>query len=131
LLVPNTVLGPGVGEIIVARADAETTFTGVLGDDVTRFSAGERLGFRLRDAVSVSSASTEEKMRLLNVAIPDESAIELVEFEDRAASASFMVTVLMAGKNTVPLSVRVKIGAGESGTPMVAPEGGSVVKARA
>jgi len=106
------------------------TSTPVLGCDI-RYNGGERFAFRLSDDVSVSLVSVEEKMRLLNVADPDESAAEFDPLEDSAPSASVMVTVLVPGANTEPLSVRVTAGAGETGTPTVALEGGSVVMASA
>jgi hypothetical protein len=110
---------------------AFSTFTGVLGGDTTRYSAGERFGFRLNDAVNVSPAAVEEKMRLLNAAVPAASALEFVPLEDRAPSKSVMLTMLVAGTNTVPLSVRVNAGAGVSATPVRTLAGGSVVKASA
>jgi hypothetical protein len=45
--------------------------------------------------------------------------------------ASIIVTVLVAGENTAPLSVKVTTGAGVSRNPMSALEGGSVVNASA
>ena len=128
---PNTVLGPGVGEIIVAGKAVEVTFTGVLGGDVTRFSAGERFEFRLTEAVRMSLAAVEAKSRLLKAAVPAESAVEVVPLGSRAPSRSVMVTALVAGVKTMPLSVKVNTGAGVSATPTPALEGGSVVKANA
>jgi len=64
---------------------------------VVRVSAGLRFGLRMRDAVSVSLLSTFEKMRLLNVAVPAESAAELVPLADNALSVSVMVTRLVPG----------------------------------
>jgi hypothetical protein len=42
-----------------------------------------------------------------------------------------MFTVLVAGVNSNPFSVKVTTGAGESGTPAKSLDGGSVVKVRA
>ena len=107
-----------------------TTLIPVLGG-ATRFNAGERFGLRLRDAVSVSLVSTEVNLRLLNVADPDESAAKFVPVGDKPSLASVIVTVLVAGANTEPLSVKVTTGAGESAAPMTPLDGGSVVKLRA
>ena len=131
MLAPSKVLNPGVGEIIVAGKAVEVTFTGVLGGDVTRFSAGERFEFRLTEAVRMSLAAVEAKSRLLKAAVPAESAVELVPLGSRAPSRSVIVTVLVAGVNTIPLSVKVNTGAGVSATSTAALEGGSVVKANA
>src|SRR5580658_6133157 len=87
------------------------TLIAVLGGD-TRFNAGDRFGFRLSVAVSVSPLSSEERIRLLNVAVPDASGTELVPVADSALSRSVIVTVLVAGANAAPLSVNVTTGAG-------------------
>jgi len=90
--------------------------------------AGERFGFKLSEAVSVSPVSAAEKTRLPNEADPDESAAEFVPVSDNPPSASVIVTMLSADANAAPLSVNVTTGPGESGLPLNALVGGSVVK---
>ena len=103
------------------------TFNPVLDGD-NKFNAGERFEFKLSEAVSVSPVSAAKKTRLPNEADPDESATEFVPVSDNPPSASVIVTMLSADANAAPLSVNVTTGPGESGLPLNALVGGSVVK---
>jgi hypothetical protein len=77
----------------------------------------------------VSPLVAPEITRLLNVAEPEERLAVVVPPSKVALSDT--VTPLVAGANTVPLSVKVTTGAGESAVPIKPLNGGSVVNAKA
>jgi hypothetical protein len=98
--------------------------TGTFADAV-RFSDA----LRAKAAVSVSLVAIELISRLLNVAEPDERFVEVVP--PNTPALSVIEIELLAPAATEPLSVNCTTGAGESGCPMIALEGGWIVKASA
>jgi hypothetical protein len=126
----NVALGPestepAAGEVRAAMV-ALDALTAVLGSD-TRVNCGERFGFRMRDAVSRSSAVTFEMVRLLKTAEPDDTLTEVVPPSAETLSVMFMLPAFAAVK-AEPLSVKLTTGAGLSGENPAVLAGGWVVK---
>jgi hypothetical protein len=85
-------------------------------------------GFNGSVALSLSLADAPVRVRLLNVAEPDERAAEVVPLSSEAVSVIETELVATAG---VPFSVRRTTGAGEITMSAITLDGGSVVNASA